>query len=102
MPEKNKRRGEKSKNSGDGAAPLLNGHDKVGDGRRRAPYGSKEWGRGVGGSVSVRWHGMVGTSPEPVSAGRQCAPAQNRHCGVAAKWGQATVLATTVKFDLKI
>jgi hypothetical protein len=49
MPEKNKRRGEKSKNSGDGAAPLLNGHDEVGDGRRRAPYGSKEWGRGVGG-----------------------------------------------------
>jgi hypothetical protein len=52
--EKNKRRGKRGGNDGDEAAPLLNGHGGVGDSRRRASRGGKEWGMGRGGGASRR------------------------------------------------
>jgi hypothetical protein len=73
------------------AAPLLNGHDEVGDGRWRAPRGGKEWGRGVGGSTTVGRRGVAGTGLEPMGAGGRRVQAQNRGGGVAARWGLGIV-----------
>jgi hypothetical protein len=82
VPEKNKMRGKKGKNGGDGAAPLLNGHGGVGDGWGRAPRSGKEWGEGCGGASSVvRCRGVAGTGPESAGKGGRCAPAQNRVAG---------------------
>jgi hypothetical protein len=74
--EEQEERGEKGK-YGDGAVPILNGHDEVGDGRRRAPHSGKEWGA----SAAVEQRGVASTGLEPAGAGGWRASVQNKGGG---------------------